>query len=32
MRAPVWLLREAVLATHERLLSEFGGADRKSVV
>ena len=26
MRAPVWLLREAVLATHERLLSEFGGA------
>ena len=26
MRAPVWLLREAVLATHERLLSAFGGA------
>lgn len=26
MKAPVWLLREAVLATHERLLSEFGGA------
>lgn len=25
MKAPVWLLREAVLATHERLLSEFGG-------
>lgn len=24
--SPVWLLREAVLATHERLLSEFGGA------
>jgi death-on-curing protein len=23
---PVWLLREAVLAAHERLLSEFGGA------
>ncbi len=23
---PVWLLREAVIATHERLLSEFGGA------
>jgi len=26
VKAPVWLLREAVLATHERLLSEFGGA------
>lgn len=26
MNAPVWLRREAVLATHERLLSEFGGA------
>ncbi|MDO8677337.1 MAG: type II toxin-antitoxin system death-on-curing family toxin [Acidobacteriota bacterium] len=26
MKAPVWLLREVVLATHERLLSEFGGA------
>ena len=26
MKTPVWLLREAVLATHERLLSEFGGA------
>ena len=26
MRTPVWLLREAVLATHERLLSAFGGA------
>lgn len=26
MMAPVWLLREAVLATHERLLSDFGGA------
>lgn len=26
MTTPVWLLREAVLATHERLLSEFGGA------
>ena len=26
MKPPVWLLREAVLATHERLLSEFGGA------
>lgn len=23
---PVWLLREAVIATHERLLAEFGGA------
>lgn len=23
---PVWLLREAVVATHERLLAEFGGA------
>lgn len=23
---PVWLLREAVLAAHERLLAEFGGA------
>ncbi|MEO8679474.1 MAG: type II toxin-antitoxin system death-on-curing family toxin [Vicinamibacterales bacterium] len=26
MKTPVWLLREAVIATHERLLSEFGGA------
>jgi len=26
VKPPVWLLREAVLATHERLLSEFGGA------
>jgi len=26
VKAPVWLLREAVLATHERVLSEFGGA------
>jgi death-on-curing protein len=26
MKSPVWLLREVVLATHERLLSEFGGA------
>jgi death-on-curing protein len=26
VKAPVWLLRVAVLATHERLLSEFGGA------
>ena len=26
MNTPIWLLREAVLATHERLLSEFGGA------
>ena len=28
MNTPIWLLREAVLATHERLLSEFGGASR----
>jgi death on curing protein len=26
MKAPIWLLKEVVLATHERLLSEFGGA------
>jgi death-on-curing protein len=26
MTTPIWLLRVAVLATHERLLSEFGGA------
>lgn len=26
MSTPVWLLRETVLAAHERLLSEFGGA------
>ena len=26
MKTSVWLLREAVLATHERLLSAFGGA------
>ena len=26
MKASVWLLREVVFATHERLLSEFGGA------
>ena len=33
MKKPVWLLTEVVLATHERLLAEFGGAsgvrDRK---
>ncbi len=26
MKTPVWLLKEAVAAAHERLLSEFGGA------
>jgi death-on-curing protein len=26
MRMPVWLLNEVVLATHEKLLAEFGGA------
>lgn len=26
MKEPVWVLREAVRALHERLLSEFGGA------
>ena len=26
MKTPVWLLREAVLAIHERLVAEFGGA------
>ena len=26
MRAPVWLLKETVLALHERLLAEFGGS------
>ena len=26
MKAPVWLLRETGLATHERLLADFGGA------
>jgi death-on-curing protein len=26
VRVPVWLLRETVLATHERLLADFGGA------
>jgi death-on-curing protein len=26
MTPPVWLLREAVLAIHERLLADFGGA------
>ena len=26
MKTPGWLLKEAVLATHERLLSAFGGA------
>ena len=26
MKAPTWLLKGAVVATHERLLSEFGGA------
>ncbi len=26
MTVPVWLLREIVLAVHERLLAEFGGA------
>ena len=25
MRAPQWILRETVLALHERLLAEFGG-------
>ena len=33
MKKPVWLLTEVVLATHERLLAQFGGAsgvrDRK---
>jgi death-on-curing protein len=33
VKEPVWLLAEVVLATHERLLAEFGGAsgirDRK---
>ncbi len=26
MRPPVWLLKETVLALHEQLLAEFGGA------
>ena len=26
MKAPVWILRETVIAIHERLLAEFGGA------
>jgi death-on-curing protein len=26
MKEPVWVLRETVLALHERLLAEFGGA------
>jgi death-on-curing protein len=26
MRSPVWVLRETVLALHERLLAEFGGS------
>ncbi len=26
MKEPVWVLREVVLALHERLLSEFGGS------
>ncbi|MGH8770558.1 MAG: type II toxin-antitoxin system death-on-curing family toxin [Burkholderiales bacterium] len=26
MRRPVWVLRETVLALHEQLLAEFGGA------
>jgi death-on-curing protein len=26
MKEPAWVLREAVLALHDRLLSEFGGA------
>jgi death on curing protein len=26
MRAPVWILRDTVLALHERLLAEFGGS------
>jgi len=26
MKAPVWILRETVLALHERLLAEFGGS------
>jgi death-on-curing protein len=26
MKEPVWVLRETVLALHERLLSEFGGS------
>ncbi len=25
MSPPVWLLREAILATHEQMLSDFGG-------
>jgi death on curing protein len=25
MKAPVWILRDTVLALHERLLAEFGG-------
>jgi len=27
MKSPQWVLREAVLALHERLLAEFGGRD-----
>lgn len=27
MRPPVWILREAVLALHEQLVTQFGGAD-----
>ena len=26
MKAPVWILRDTVLALHERLLAEFGGS------
>lgn len=26
MKTPVWILRETVLALHERLLAEFGGS------
>ncbi len=26
MKAPVWILRDSVLALHERLLAEFGGS------
>ena len=27
MKRPVWMLRETVLALHEQLLAEFGGAE-----
>jgi len=26
MKTPVWILRDTVLALHERLLAEFGGS------